>query len=166
MSALTALPTPSAASPQRLALRWVAGFVLLCLLGQALLIPAQRIKDRTHFHVSSSDAWTAPTPSQSVARAVFAHRSAAHSEDAPHQHAALQEHDHGERADVVYVSEHDTPSAGRHAPSVKRLLLDHDGLWSPLQPMVVITSARVGHVKSTLRVNTRNELPLERPPRV
>ena len=149
-----------------MAWRWVAGFVLLCVLVQALLIPAQRINERTHFHVSSSDrAWTAPMPNQSVARAVFAHRAAAHDEALPHQHAALQDHDHGERADVVYVSEHDTPSAIRQATTVKRLLLDQDGLWASVEPVLVITVARVGFIKSTSRVSTSNELPLERPPR-
>ena len=136
------------------------------MLIQALLIPAQRINERTHFHVSSSGrAWTAPTPNQSVARAVFAHRAAAHDEALPHQHTAVQAHDHGERTDVVYVSDHDTPSADRQAPTIKRLLLDQDGLWASVEPVLVITVARVIHVKSTLRVNSRSELPLERPPR-
>ena len=150
-----------------MALRWVAGFVLLCVLVQALLIPAQRINERTHFHVSSGGSeWTAPTPSQRVARALFAHRDAGHDEAAPHQHAALQDHDHGARDDVVYITDHETLSANRHAaPSVKRLLLDQDGLWASVVPVLVIAVARVTHVKSTAHVSTRNELPLERPPR-
>lgn len=168
MRTLTSLSTPPAASPQRVAWRWVAGFVLLCVLVQALLIPAQRINERTHFHVSSSRVWTAPTPSRSVARAVFAHREAhdeAHNEAQPHQHGALQNHDHGLRADVVYVSDQDTASASRHTLVAKRLVLDQDGLWAALLPALVIQVARVVHIKSTVLVSTRNELPLERPPR-
>ncbi|CAN5191934.1 hypothetical protein BH11PSE10_BH11PSE10_15470 [soil metagenome] len=172
MHALTRLPTPPAASPQRVALRWVAGLVLLCLLMQALLIPAQRINERTHFHLSSngSSAWTAPTPSQSVARAVFAHRrdvgsAAAHDEALAHQHTALQDHDHGARADVVYVGDQETPAASHHAAGSKRLLLDQDGLWAALLAVIAISVARVAHVNATAHVGTRNELPLERPPR-
>jgi len=170
--------------------RWVAGFVLLCVLVQALLIPAQRIHERTHFHLSSSgrgsSIWTIPTststatstlkPSQSVARAVFAHRrdvapevahDAAHHEALPHhQHAALQDHEHGPRADVVYVRDQEAPSASHPAASAKRLVLDQDGLSAPSLAVLVITVARVAHIKSSAPVSTRNELPLERPPRV
>ena len=152
----------------------MAGFVLLCVLVQALLIPAQWINERTHFHVSSSSSnsssegvWTPPAASQSEARAVFAHRRAAHDEALPHQHAALQDHDHGARADVVYVNDQEkTPSASLHATRTKRLALDHDGLWSALLPPLVVTVARIIHVKSAVLVGTRNEPPLERPPRV
>ena len=168
MTVLTALPTPLAASAQRGGWRWVVGFVLLCVILQALLIPAQRINERTHFHLNRSSVrvGTPPTPSQSVARAVFAHRVDAHDEAQPHQHAALEAHDHGARADVVYLSDQETPSPSQHAASSKRLLLDQDGLRAAVLPVFVITVARVLHVKSSSRVSTRNELPLERPPRV
>ena len=170
---MTAFPTLPAASLQRVALRWGAGFLLFCLLAQALLIPAQRIKERTHFHVSSGSAGMAPSPSLSAARAVFVHRAVvnedahdeAHGEAKPHQHGALQNHDHGLRADVVYLSDHGGASDSRHTQVTKRLVLDQDGLWATLLPTLVIQVARIGHVKSTVLVSTRNELPLERPPR-
>ena len=170
-SSVISKPTRFAERQQTHALRWVAGLVLLCMLAQALLIPAQRINERTHFHLSSGTRnLTARSDSQSVARAVFAHRAAAHDEAAPHQHSALQahshEHDHGARADVVYVSGHDGQStASPAAPSVKRLLLDQDGLWASALPVLVVTVARVAFNEFTPRVSTRETLPLERPPR-
>lgn len=167
LSALPAFPTPLAASAQRGAWRWVVGIVLLCVILQALLIPAQRIAERTHFHLSRSSVRVGapPTPSQSVARAVFAHRVEAHDEALPHQHATLEAHDHGTRADVVYLSDQESPPPSPHAASSKRLLLDQDGLWAAVLPVLLIAVTRVLHVKSSSRVSTRNELPLERPPR-
>ncbi len=158
---------------------WVIGFVLLCLFVQALLIPAQRISERNHFHASSSasrvgrvdaadrasPAWVAPRTGQSVARAVFEHRAPAHAEEAAHRHTDLQDHEHGERADVVYVRSHDDPPKASPALSVKRLLLDQDGLWAGVLPRVVIACARVAHAKSILLLRTRTEQPLDRPPR-
>ena len=181
------LPCP-AALPQRLAVSWVVGFVLLCLFVQALLLPAQRISERSHFHVSSSafiavgavssgrvgnadlvnpatPAWVAPRAGQSVVRAVFEHRATAHAEEAAHRHTGLQDHVHGERADVVYVSTQDSPAKASPAPSVKRIVLDQDGLRAGVLPLVVIACARVAHAKSTLLMRTRTEQPLDRPPR-
>ena len=166
----------------------MVGFVLLCLFLQALLIPAERISERSHFHLSPSadsnvsavssgrggatehvnlatPAWVAPKAGQSVARAVFEHRLPARAEAAAHQHTGLQDHEHGERADAVYVSTDDSAAKASHAPSVKRLLLDQVGLWAGLLPRLVITCARVAHAKSTLLLRTRTELPLDRPPR-
>lgn len=179
MLARTSSPKPPVAQPQRVAWAWVAAAVLLCLLFQALLVPAQRINERTHFHLTGSSSYSsisinssaglAPTPSQSVAQAVFAHRED-HHQDAhqgaqPHQHGGLQNHDHGLRADVVYISDQASAAASRHTAVAKRLLLDQDGLWAALLPALLIQVARVDHLKSTLLISTRNELPLERPPR-
>ncbi len=158
---------------------WVVGFVLLCLLVQALLIPAQRISERNHFHVSSSaslvgraetadraaPAWSARRLDQSGVRAVFEHRAPAQDQETAHRHAGLQDHEHGERADVVYVSTDDDRSKASPLPSVKRLLLDQDGLWAGVLPRAVIACARVAHARSTLLMRTRTELPLDRPPR-
>lgn len=172
----------------------MVGFVLLCLFLQALLIPAERISERSHFHLSpnavsnvsalssgrgdaadhlnpaitvspATPAWVAPKAGQSVARAVFEHRLPARAEAAAHQHTGLQDHEHGERADAVYVSTDDSAAKAGHGPSIKRLLLDQDGLWAGLLPRLVITCARVAHAKSTLLLRTRTELPLDRPPR-
>jgi hypothetical protein len=165
----------------------MVGFVLLCLFLQALLIPAERISERSHFHLSpravsnvsalssgrgdaadhvnpATPAWLAPKAGQSVARAVFEHRLPARAEAAAHQHTVLQDHEHGERADAVYVSTDDSAAKASHGPSIKRLLLDQDGLWAGLLPRLVITCARVAHAKSTLLLRTRTELPLDRPP--
>jgi hypothetical protein len=162
-----------------MAVSWVVGFVLLCLFLQALLVPAQRISERNHFHVSSSathvgrvdaadragPAWLAPQAGQRVLRPVFEHRAPAHAEESAHHHSGLQDHDHGERADVVYVSSPDDPPKASPAPSSKRLLLDQDGLWAGVLPWVVIACARVAHAKSTVLLRTRTEPPLDRPPR-
>ena len=162
--------------------------MLLCLFLQALLIPAERISERSHFHLSPSadsnvsavssgrggatdhvkpatPAWVAPKAGQSVARAVFEHRAPVRAEVAAHQHSGLQDHEHGERADVVYVRSDDSAAKAGHVPSIKRLLLDQDGLWAGWLPRLVITCARVAVAKSTLLLRTRTEQPLDRPPR-
>ena len=146
----------------------MAGLVVLCLCVQALLIPAQRISERTHFHLSHSlGSWLATTsiPSPSVAQAVFAHPRTAHSAEAPHLHSDLQDHDHGERVDVVYVGDPPSPSLDHHTVNSKRLTLDQDGLRVGVMPVHVATAVRVGFSRSAVRLSTRTELPLERPPR-
>ncbi len=170
-------PPYPAALPQRLAVAWVVGFVLLCLFVQALLVPAQRISERSHFHASSSAAGrsdgpipaapasAAPRGGQRVVRVLFEHHATVKDQEAPHHHSGLQDHDHGERADVVYVSPDDSPSKASLAPSSKRVLLDQDGLWAGLLPRVVIACALVVFTKATLLLRTRTELPLDRPPR-
>ena len=100
-----------------------------------------------------------------MVRAVFEHRAPAHAEEAAHRHTDLQDHEHGERVDVVYVRSHDVPSKAGPVPSVKRLLLDQDGLRAGTLPRVVITCTRVVHAKAVLLLRTRTEQPLDRPPR-
>ena len=148
----------------------MAGLVLLCVLAQALLLPAQRTSERLHFHLGGAAATALanlpPTP-PTFASVVFTHRQAVDLGEVPHAHWGLQDHEHGRLAGVVYVSDDSGPLHGSQGGQGvnKRLLLDQDGLSSSFAPWLLLTAARVGFIKSTLRLHTRSEPPLERPPR-
>ena len=140
----------------------MAALVLCCLLLQALMLPAQRTAQRLHVHLAPLLAldWSAPAPSLFTERG---HRApvAAHG----HADAAAHAHSGEEGNDVMVLAAHDADSSASAATAIKRHLFDQDAAWAVAVATQAAPPARAVAADAPLRLRSRVEPPLERPPR-
>ena len=162
---------PSVSSVPR-ALRELAALVLCCLLLQALMLPAQRTAQRLHVHLAPLLAldWSAPAPTLFTERghrapvAEHGHvdaRADAHA----HAYAAAHAHSGEEGNDVMVLAAHDADSSASAATVIKRHLFDQDAAWAVAVATQAAPPARAVAADAPLRLRSRVEPPLERPPR-
>jgi len=155
------------------ALQGLAYLLVVCLLLQSLLLPAQRTAARMHVHLGSvwaqplADAWSDPAPRALFvhARALKQHASAAHANSHAHAHPASHDHTGHDGDDSVALSSSGSEDPASAAAVLKRHFFENDTVGS--QPQSWSTAAPTQAVASDAPLRHRSHVqpPLERPPR-